>query len=368
MSVRPVSNNQPDSFEFTEQNIAWANEQIAKYPADKQASAVIPLLWRAQEQHYGWLPEAAIKKIAQMLDMAPIRVTEVATFYTMFNLAPVGKFFIQLCGTTPCLLRGSDELAKVLKKRVGGQNQVSEDGLFSWLEVECLGACANAPMVQINQEYFEDLNAENFTMLLDDLEAGRDVTPGPQNDRSCSCPDGGATSLTDASLYANEGDSASSGVAAMGAEALSNIAAGSTAYSGTVAASTFVSAEPALVSFDDDHQMKGVSSAPEETTSQPTERGTNTSDDAKPTGLSQAREGASDDLKRITGVGPKLESTLHSLGIFHFDQIAGWSADNVAWVDEYLSFRGRIDREGWIDQAKVMAQEDGPSDDDKGDV
>ena len=366
MSAKPVSTNQPDSFEFTEQNIVWASEQMAKYPPEKKASAVIPLLWRAQEQHDGWLPRAAISKVAQMLDMAPIRVTEVATFYSMFNHAPVGKFFVQLCGTTPCLLRGSDELVEVLKKRIGGQNKVSDDGLFSWLEVECLGACSNAPMVQINQEYFEDLNAENFTKLLDDLEAGRPVTPGPQNGRSCSSPDGGATSLTDHLLYAN--DTPSAAVASMSAQDLSNIAAGSTAFSGNVAASTFVSAEPTLASFDDDPQKTGASSAPDEPTSQPTERDTNISDDAKPIGLPQARDGTSDDLKRISGVGPKLEGTLHSLGIFHFDQIAEWNADNVAWVDEYLSFKGRIDREDWIAQAKEMAQEDGSSDDDKGDA
>ena len=188
MSGNQTSALQPDSFAFSEQNLSWAKGQIGKYPEGKQASATIPLLWRAQEQNDGWLPEPAINYIADLLEMAPIRVMEVATFYTMFNMAPVGKYFIQLCGTTPCLLRGSDELVDVLKKRIGGQNHVTRDGLFSWLEVECLGACANAPMVQINKDYFEDLNAENFEKLLDDLQAGRDVTPGPQNGRSCSCP------------------------------------------------------------------------------------------------------------------------------------------------------------------------------------
>ncbi len=367
MSVKPVSTNQPDSFEFTEQNIAWANEQIAKYPADKQASAVIPLLWRAQEQHDGWLPKAAISTVAQMLDMAPIRVTEVATFYSMFNHAPVGKFFVQLCGTTPCLLRGSDELVEVLKKRIGGQNKVSEDGLFSWLEVECLGACSNAPMVQINQEYFEDLNAENFTKLLDDLEAGREVRPGPQNDRSCSSPDGGATSLTDPSLYAN--DTPSAPVAAMSAQTLSNLAAGSKAFTGNVSASTFVSAKPVLADFGaKDDKVNAPTDSEAKTSNAPTDIEAKTSDDGKPVGLSQAREGTSDDLKRISGVGPKLEDTLHSLGIFHFDQIAAWNTDNVTWVDDYLSFKGRIDREDWIAQAKAMAQEDGSSNDDKGDA
>ena len=356
MSGRPVSANQPDSFEFTEQNIAWAQEQIAKYPPEKQASAVIPLLWRAQEQHDGWLPEAAIGTVAKMLDMAPIRVMEVATFYTMFNLAPVGKYFIQLCGTTPCMLRGSDELVEILKKRIGGQNEISDDGLFSWLEVECLGACSNAPMVQINQEYFEDLNADNFTRLLDDLEAGRDVTPGPQNGRSCSCPDGGATSLTDASLYTGEGDTKRAEVAAISAEKLSNAALGSTAFTGTVTESTFVSTKPALADFD---KVENKASRPFDDQSAP---GAPASEEAKPEGLSQARDGKADDLKQISGIGPKLEETLNGLGIYHFDQIATWSAETVSWVDDFLSFKGRIDREDWIAQAKAL------SNDEKGDA
>ncbi|MCF6198508.1 MAG: NADH-quinone oxidoreductase subunit NuoE [Hyphomicrobiaceae bacterium] len=222
MSAQSISADQPASFEFSAENLSWAREQIKKYPEGKQASAVIPLLWKAQEQH-GWLPEPAINYIAQLLGMAPIRVMEVVTFYTMFNLAPVGKYFIQLCGTTPCLLRGSDDLVAVLKKNIGEQRHITSDGLFSWLEVECLGACANAPMVQINNDYFEDLSTESFEKLLDDLKAGRDVTPGPQNGRSCSAPAGEATSLTDGSLYAAEGDTPSAGVQAMGADSLANV-------------------------------------------------------------------------------------------------------------------------------------------------
>jgi len=222
MSAQSVSADQPASFEFSEKNLSWARQQIKKYPEGKQASAVIPLLWKAQEQH-GWLPEPAIEYIAQLLGMAPIRVMEVATFYTMFNLAPVGKYFIQLCGTTPCLLRGSDDLVDVLKKHIGEQRHVTSDGLFSWLEVECLGACANAPMVQINNDYFEDLSAVSFEKLLDDLRAGRDVTPGPQNGRSCSAPSGEPTSLTHGSLYTAEGDTASVGVNVMSADSLANV-------------------------------------------------------------------------------------------------------------------------------------------------
>jgi NADH-quinone oxidoreductase subunit E len=204
MSVRRIAATQPDSFEFTAENLAWAQQQIAKYPQGRQASATIPLLWRAQEQHGGWLPEPAIRYVARLLDVAPIRVMEVATFYTMFNLQPVGKYLIQLCGTTPCLLRGSDAIIEVCERRIGHQNQVGEDGLFSWVEVECLGACCNAPMVQINHDYFEDLTAASFEAVLDALEAGKEVRPGPQNGRTCSCPEGGATSLTDPALYKAE--------------------------------------------------------------------------------------------------------------------------------------------------------------------
>jgi len=195
MSVRRLDPVQPKNFKFSAQNLKWASEQIKKYPNGKQASAVIPLLWRAQEQHDGWLPEPALRAVAEMLDMAYIRVFEVATFYTMFNLSPVGKYFVQLCGTTPCWLRGADDLKQVCRKVIGEQNQVTEDGMLSWLEVECLGSCTNAPMVQINKDYYEDLTAESFEKLLSDLREGKEVKPGPQNGRQFSCPEGGPTTL-----------------------------------------------------------------------------------------------------------------------------------------------------------------------------
>ncbi|MDO9125598.1 MAG: NADH-quinone oxidoreductase subunit NuoE, partial [Parvibaculum sp.] len=169
---------------------------IAKYPEGKQASAVIPLLWRAQEQHDGWLPEPAIRYVADMLGMEYIRAIEVATFYTMFNLSPVGEHYVQLCGTTPCWLRGADELKEVCRKHIGPEGTVSADGKFSWLEVECLGACVNAPMVQINADFFEDLDAASFERVLADLRSGKEVKPGPQNERHASEPAGGLTSLT----------------------------------------------------------------------------------------------------------------------------------------------------------------------------
>jgi NADH-quinone oxidoreductase subunit E len=194
VSVRRLAENQPPTFAFTAENLAWAKAQIAKYPPGRQASAVIPVLWRAQEQA-GWLPQKAIEAVADLLGMAKIRVLEIATFYTMFNLAPVGKFYVQLCGTTPCMLRGSEELKTVCKRMIGEQSHVSADGKFSWIEVECLGACVNAPMVQINADYYEDLTAETFTRILNDLSAGKSPKPGPQVDRQMSAPIGGRTTL-----------------------------------------------------------------------------------------------------------------------------------------------------------------------------
>ena len=176
--------------------------QIAKYPEGRQASAVIPILWRAQEQSGGWVPEAAIRAVADLLDMAHIRVLEIATFYTMFNLAPVGRWHVQLCGTTPCVLRGAEDLKAVCRERIGEQLEVTADGKFSWVEVECLGACVNAPMMQINYDYYEDLTGESFSHILDELAAGRVPPPGPQVDRQLSAPVGGPITLTDTALYA----------------------------------------------------------------------------------------------------------------------------------------------------------------------
>ena len=197
MSVRRLAppELQPKEFAFSKDNLAWAKQQIAKYPEGRQASAIISLLWRAQEQAGGWLPETAIRYVADLLGMAHIRALEVATFYTMFNLSPVGKFHVQLCGTTPCRLRGADDLEKVCRSRIGEQGEVTDDGKFSWEEVECLGACVNAPMVQINADYYEDLTTDSFNKILDAMAAGKKVKPGPQIDRQFSAPIGGATTL-----------------------------------------------------------------------------------------------------------------------------------------------------------------------------
>ena len=192
---------QPASFAFNAANAEWAKKEIAKYPSGRQASAVIALLWRGQEQE-GWVTHPMIESIAQMLSMPFIRVLEVATFYTMFNLVPVGTYLVQVCTTTPCMLAGSAAVVAACKKHIHPHpHTVSADGKFSWMEVECLGACVNAPMLQIDKDFFEDLDGPATEKLLEDLRAGRAVKPGPQNARHTSEPLGGATTLTDPALF-----------------------------------------------------------------------------------------------------------------------------------------------------------------------
>jgi NADH-quinone oxidoreductase subunit E len=203
MAVRRLHPEQPPGFAFTPENEAWAKATIAKYPPGKEASAVIPLLWRAQEQNKGWVTEPTIRYVADMLGMAYIRVYEIATFYTMFQLAPVGaKAHIQVCGTTPCMLRGSGALIEVCKRRIADHpHELSKDGNFSWEEVECLGSCDNAPMVQIWSDTYEDLTPELFEKVLDGFEKGSPPQPGSQIGRRVSCPEGGPTTLSEPSLY-----------------------------------------------------------------------------------------------------------------------------------------------------------------------
>ncbi len=203
MSLRRLAppDVQPASFAFNSDNAKWAEATIAKYPAGRQASAVIPLLWRGQEQE-GWVTHPMIESIARMLGMPFIRVLEVATFYTMFNLEPVGDHLVQVCTTTPCWLRGSDAVVEACKKHIHPhQKTVSADGKLSWMEVECLGACANAPMLQIGSDYYEDLTGPATEQMIADLRAGKPVKPGPINGRRSSEPEGGALTLTEKSLY-----------------------------------------------------------------------------------------------------------------------------------------------------------------------
>jgi NADH-quinone oxidoreductase subunit E len=201
MSVRRLAKDQPASFAFAKATKAKLDWWIQKYPEDRRQSAVIPGLWLIQKQE-GWVSEPAIRTLADYLGMAYIRVLEVATFYTMFMLEPVGSAaLIQVCGTTPCMLRGSGELMKVCKSRIGPKQTLSADGKFYWEEVECLGACVNAPMAMVNDYYFEDLTAADMNQIIDDFAAGKTPKPGPRVDRVNSAPEGGAQTLTDPKLY-----------------------------------------------------------------------------------------------------------------------------------------------------------------------
>jgi NADH-quinone oxidoreductase subunit E len=192
---------QPASFAFSAENMEWAKGEIAKYPQGRQASAVISLLWRGQEQE-GWVTHPMIESVAKMLAMPFIRVLEVATFYTMFNLEPVGTYLVQVCTTTPCWLQGSDAVVEACRKQIHPhQHAVSADGKFSWMEVECLGACVNAPMLQIGKDFYEDIDGPITEQMIADLRAGKTIKPGPANSRHSSEPAGGLTSLTDNTLY-----------------------------------------------------------------------------------------------------------------------------------------------------------------------
>ena len=196
MSTRRLASDQPKTFSFTPENEAWAQKQISKYPAGKQASAVVPLLWRAQEQNGGHVTEPMMRVIGEKLGMSPIRVLEIATFYTMFNLKPVGQHLLQVCTTTPCWLRGSDEVMAACKKHIHPHAEtVSADGKLSWMEVECLGACVNAPVIQVGDDFYEDLDGGRTEGLINDLRSGRPTRPGSQIGRQTSAPEGGPTTL-----------------------------------------------------------------------------------------------------------------------------------------------------------------------------
>jgi NADH-quinone oxidoreductase subunit E len=204
--MRRFAESQPASFAFSAENLDWAKKQIAKYPKGREVSAVLPLLWRAQEQAGGWLPRPAVEYVAQMLGMAKIRAYEIATFYTMFNLAPTGKHHVQVCTTTPCWLRGSEAVVAACERIMcTKEGEVSTDGLFSFVEVECLGACVNAPVVQIDKDYYEDLDFERMETILRALKDGRAPKPGPQIRRHNSAPVGELTALTDPALSAKGG-------------------------------------------------------------------------------------------------------------------------------------------------------------------
>ncbi|AOF90775.1 NADH-quinone oxidoreductase subunit E [Sinorhizobium sp. RAC02] len=363
MSVRRLAedNVQPASFAFSKENATWAKATINKYPKGRQQSAVIPLLMRAQEQD-GWVTKAAIESVADMLDMAYIRVLEVATFYTQFQLLPVGtRAHVQVCGTTPCMLRGAEDLINVCKKRIHAEPfHLNESGTLSWEEVECQGACVNAPMIMIFKDSFEDLTPTQLEHIIDRFDAGKGSTveTGTQIDRIYSAPAGGLTSLTEpdpavkkTTTRAKKADEDSVSVppsnaakpktdavetdpalktpANAKAEAAANSKAkGDTrAEGGDAAAKQPVAAAVGKPSLEDKNRPAGI-----------------------------ARPETPDDLELISGVGPKIEGILHELGIFTFAQVAGWKKAERDWVDGYLNFKGRIDRDDWVKQAKALAK------------
>lgn len=382
--LRRLYHDQPESFAFTPANQAWAEAQISKYPEGREASAIIPLLWRAQEQE-GWLSRPAIETVADMLNMAYIRALEVASFYFMFQMQPVGSVaHIQICGTTSCMICGAEDLIGVCREKIApNPHEISADGKFSWEEVECLGACANAPMAQIGKDYYEDLTAERFSEMLDEMAAGKVPLPGPQNGRYASEPKSGLTSLTEfdtgktkynasVQLATDIGDTIKRidgsevpliapwrDKGAMHAPAPSSVkqaeqpaapdakAADKPATEAVEQPSKAVVEEKPATKLAEAEKPAATRSKTVETVEGP---GT------KPKTLDAARDGGADDLKLIKGVGPKLERLLHSLGFYHFDQVAEWTAEEVAWVDQNLEgFKGRVSRDSWVDQAKVLA-------------
>ena len=196
MSSKKISKFQPDSFEFSKDNLAEAEKEIKKYPKDKKSSSVLALLYLVQKQNNNWIPLSGIEYIAKLLNVPYIRVYEVVTFYSMFNLSPVGKYFVQVCTTTPCMIRGSKKIVDVCKKYIAqNQNELSENKLCSWMEVECLGACVNAPMMQINQDYFEDLNESKTEEIIQKLLKDEFSEPGSARNRKNNAPETGKTTL-----------------------------------------------------------------------------------------------------------------------------------------------------------------------------
>ncbi|MEZ5734033.1 MAG: NADH-quinone oxidoreductase subunit NuoE [Paracoccaceae bacterium] len=341
--LRRLHHEQPAAFAFTPANLAWAEAQMKKYPEGRQASAIIPLLWRAQEQE-GWLSRAAIEHVADMLGMAYIRALEVATFYFMFQLQPVGSVaHFQICGTTSCMICGAEDLIAVCKDKIAAQpHALSADGKFSWEEVECLGACANAPMAQIGKDYYEDLTAKRFAEIIDELGAGKVPVPGPQNGRYAAEPLKGLTSLKDFESGRHQYN-ASAQLAVDFGDTVTRIDGTETAAPRAKASRTSAAKPAKSAPAKPASKAKAVEAAPDKP--------------KKPKVLKAPRKAGADDLKLIKGVGAKLEALLHRLGFFHFDQVAAWTAAELAWVDDNLEgFKGRASRDGWVAQAKLLAE------------
>lgn len=361
--LRRLHKDQPASFAFTPANLAWARGQISKYPAGRQASAIIPLLWRAQEQE-GWLSRPAIEHVATMLDMAYIRALEVATFYFMFQLQPVGSIaHVQICGTTSCMICGAEELIAICKELIApAAHQVSADGKFSWEEVECMGACANAPMAQIGKDYYEDLTPAKLRELIGRFSNGEVPVPGPQNGRYAAEPLTGLTSLKDFESGRKEYNASAQAAVDMkdtvkridGSEVqltMPWLGVSKPASKPTAQVAAKPVAKAAATPAAKDEAKPAAKSAAKPAVKAAVAGGT------QPKALKAARKGKADDLQQIEGIGPVLEGLLHGLGIFHFDQIADWGEPEIAWIDSNLKgFKGRASRDRWAAQARLIGE------------
>ena len=356
--LRRLSPEQPESFAFTPANMAWARAQITKYPAGRQASAVIPLLWRAQEQE-GWLTRPAIEYVSDMLGMAHIRALEVATFYFMFQLHPIGSIAnVQICGTTTCMICGAESLMAVCREKIAPKpHTLSADGKFTWEEVECLGACTNAPMVQIGKDFYEDLTPESFAAILDALAAGQVPTPGPQNGRVGAEPLGGPKVLAEDIVNSQN---ASVALAVAIGDTVKKIEGtevpllhpwkdqgGRSALAEEAAPATLGKTEAPVAT------TTGAALAAADAVTG-TAGGAGTEPVAPPR-LDGPRDGRPDDLRKLKGIGPKVLDVLADLGIYHFDQIAAWTPAELAWIDANMpGFTGRASRDDWVGQAAAV--------------
>jgi NADH-quinone oxidoreductase subunit E len=325
-------------------------------------------LWRIQERD-GWLSEPALRAAAERLGMSYARAYEVATFYTMFDLEPKGRHLVQICGTTPCRLRGAGELVEHCKKRFGAEDSVSEDGQFTWREVECAGACCNAPIVWIGKDYYEDLTLADFEKLLDALAAGQSITPGSARGRRSSEPQNGARTLTDSSLYdgtagktggtlpnalvetprLNDGD-------APGQPGIPREADRALAENGDLDQST-LQKENAPYTPGRGSESPGDGLEPGEAVEPGFDHDESISldDPRRPAPLKGPEGIGPDDLQAIDALGPNLEASLHELGIFHYHQIGAFTDENITWLQERLQLKDRITREGWVEQARALA-------------
>ena len=357
--LRRLHKDQPDSFAFTPANLAWAEAQITKYPEGRQASAIIPLLWRAQEQ-YGWLTRPAIEYVSDMLGMAYIRGLEVASFYFMFQLQPVGSVaHIQICGTTSCMICGAEDPMEVCKEKIAAKpHELSADGKFSWEEVECLGSCSNAPMAQIGKDYYEDLTQVRMGEIIDQLAAGDVPLPGPQNGRYAAEPLSGLTSLTEYDSGKTQYNASVQLASDIGdtVKRIDGTEVPLTApWQGKSGSAAKAATKPATAKKAAPKAAK-AETAPKAAAKTAAAPAVAEGPGKKPKVMKTPRKSGADDLKMIKGVGPKLEGLLNNMGFFHFDQVSAWGADEVSWVDQNLEgFKGRVSRDNWVSQATALA-------------